>query len=371
MNSLVVNQNDLMIAGDGPMSLPAHLQGVSTGVSDALRKGMFTGGNRIGLKNSRFRLIVSGIEEGIIEENYLDTILLNAAPAVSRVFYGGAYKQGENVPPTCYSADGIAPPLDIPQRQSDKCLTCPQNVKGSKIQDGNKYKACGFFRRLVLMLAGDVDDRRVFKLDAKSGSLWGDNTASAKNLNDYIKSLDSRGVDVGHVVTRMAFNLEASVPVLVFRPFRYITPEELNAVTALVTSDEVLRLAEVSYTTLDTSGEEPTTELPAAQTQQEAPQQAQQQTATPVAQTAQTPARPQTVQRPQPVQRPAPTVQRAAPVVEEVPQQTVQQTVQQVQRPQTAQPVQQAVQRTAPAAAPAVVEVAGNDELADILNDLD
>lgn len=367
MTNLTVTQNDLMIMGDGPMSLPAHLQGVDTGVSKALLSGMFVGGNRIGLKNSRFRLIVGGQEEGIIEENYLDTILLNAAPAVSRVFYAGAYQQGVNVPPTCYSADGVAPPQDLPGKQSDKCMNCPQNVKGSKISDGHKYKACGFFRRLVLMLAGDIDDRRVYKLDAKAGSLWGDNSPTAKNLNDYIKSLETRGVDAGHVVTRMSFNLEASVPTLVFRPFRYVTPEELDAVRDLVVSDEVVRLAEVSFATLDTSNEEPTAELPTAQTQQEAPQQAPVQAATPVAQTVQTARPAQTVQRPTPVTRPAPVVQRAAPAVEEVPaavQQTVQQTV---QRPQA---VQQTVQQPA-RVAPTVVEVGTHDELEDILNDLD
>jgi hypothetical protein len=337
---------------------------------------MFTGGNRIGLKGSRFRLIVAGIEEGVIEDNYLDTIILDAAPAVSRVFYAGAYKQGENVAPTCYSADGIVPNDDVKQKQSDKCATCPQNVKGSKIVDGQKHKACAYFRRLVPMLAGDVIERRTYKLDVKAMGLFGEGTPTSKNLNDYIKSLETRGVDIGTVVTRITFDLNSSTPKLLFSAFRYVNPDELNAVKDLVGSDEVKRLAEVSMSTLDFSGEEPT----GGDTPQEA---AQEPAAQPATQTAQ---RPQTqVQRPatqQTAQRPAQTVQRPAPQVETVPQQAVQQTQQTVQRPavqtqQTARPATQQVQRPAQTVAqpvqqqPAAQEVLSYDELVNILVVLD
>lgn len=325
------------------MNLPAHLQGVDTGVTKALVAGMFTGGNRIGLKASRFRLIVNGIEEGVIEENYLDVIFLSAAPAVSRVYYSGAYKPGENIPPTCYSADGIVPNDDVKQKQSDKCATCPQNVKGSKIDNGNKYKACGYFRRGVVMLAGDVDDRRVYKLDIKSQSLFGESSATAKSFNDYVKVLETRGVDAGQVVTRITFDIEASVPKLLFKPQRYIDPDELEAVKDLVVSDEVRRVAEVNMGTLDVSGEEPTggdepqqqeqQEAPAQQTQR--PAQTQQATQRPAPQQTQRPA-PQTTQRPAQQARPVQRQQQAAPVIEDIPQQT-----QQAQQVQQNVPVQE------------------------------
>ena len=340
--------NDLLIPeGNGPMTLPAHLQGLDLGVTTALKQGMYTGGNRIGLKGSRFRLVVNGIEEGVIEENYLDVILLNAAPAVSRVYYANSYKPGENTPPTCYSADGIAPPMDVPQRQSDKCMTCPQNVKGSKVDNGQKYKACGYFRRIVLMLAGDVEDRRVFKLDVKSGGLWGDGNSQSKNLTDYIKSLESRGVDAGTVVTRMTFDLDSSTPKLLFRPSRYITAEEVEAVRALVNSDEVNALAEVSMGTLDASGEEPTSGDDSTP-EQEAPQTPPAKAATPTAQTPQT-------ARPAP-QRPQQTAQRPVqkPQVEAV--------------PQTARPAPAATQKPPQ---PVVAEISDDDELNSILEGLE
>lgn len=358
-------QDMMMFEGGG--NLPAHLQGVDTGVTKALLAGMFTGGNRIGLKGSRFHLIVNGIEEGVINEPYLDTTLLSAAPAISRVYYAGAYKQGEKVPPTCYSPDNIAPPLDVPQRQSDKCATCPQNVKGSKVDGGQKYKACGYFRRTVVMLAGDIEDRRAFKLDVKSQSLFGDSTATEKSFNDYIKMLESRGVDAGQVVTRISFDTDSSVPKLLFKPARYISAEELEAVQYLVASEEVARMAEVNMGTVDFSTEEPE---PTAEAQQEAAQAPAQQTATAPQTTPQKPAAaPQAAQKPAPVaQRPAPqTAQRpqttkqqtSAPVVETVPA-TV------VQKPQTQAPVQQAPVQAAP-----VQEVGSADDLESLLDELE
>ena len=362
--------NDLMISGNGPMQLPAHLAGANFGVTTSLMEGMFTGGNRIGLKGSRFHLVVGGVEEGVITEPYLDVIILGAAPAVSRVYYAGSYKNGENQPPTCYSADGIVPADDVKAKQADKCMTCPMNAKGSKIVDGQQFKACGYFRRVVVMLAGDVEDRRVFKLDVKSQSLFGEGNANEKNLNDYIKMIATRGVDAGAVVTRLSFDLNSSVPKLLFKAVRYITEDEMYAVQDLVTSDEVTNLKQVSMATLDVSAEEPTSgdeareEAPAPQAQRQPVQQRPQQTA----QTTQRPA----AQAPAPA--PAPqrqTVQKAAPA-QQRPAQTAQ------QRPATQRPAVQVqddvpvtTQSRAAAPAPAVQEVGTDDELADILAGLE
>jgi len=376
-----MSQDLLAITGNGPMQLPAHLAGTNFGVTTDLLSGMYTGGNRIGLKGSRFRLVVGGVEEGVIQENYLDSIILGAAPAISRVYYADAYKTGENQPPTCYSADGIVPNEDVKIKQSDKCMTCPMNAKGSKIQDGKQYKACGYFRRVVVMLAGDTERRDVFKLDVKSGGLFGDNTANEKNLNDYIKMIATRGVDAGAVVTRISFDTDSSVPKLLFKPQRFITEEEMAAVSDLVESDEVKNLKTVTMSTLDVSGEEPTSgdapveeEIAPPPAQRPAPQRA----AAPAAQRAPAPApaptpapqrtapQRQATQAPAPApaatqrpatQRPAPTTQRAnAPAVES-----------NVAAPQRAAP-----QRTAPPVQePEVTEVGTDDELADLLASLE
>lgn len=383
-----MSQDLLAISGNGPMQLPAHLAGNNFGVTTDLMAGMFTGGNRIGLKGSRFRLVVNGNEEGVIQENYLDVIILGAAPGISRVYYAETYKNGENQPPTCYSADGVAPNDDVKIKQSDKCMTCPMNAKGSKIVDGQQFKACGYFRRVVVMLAGDVDARIVYKLDVKSQGLFGDNTANEKNLNDYIKMISTRGVDAGAIVTRMSFDTDSSVPKLLFKAARFITEEEMYAVQDLVVSDEVLNLKTVTMSTLDVSGEQPTSgdepqnDPPVVEEEEQAP-----------------PPPRQAPQRPAPAQRPAqaPTQQRPAPQQAQRPAQAPapapapQRPAQQPQRPATQTPQRPTAQRPvvqdnvapptpqrpaqrpapAPAPAPAVQEVGTDDELADLLASLE
>ena len=91
-----MSQDILVPQQNGQLALPDYLQGSNFGVTENLLQGMFQGGNRIGLRNSRFRLIVGGVEEGIIQENYLDTIILAAAPAVSRVYYQGNFDPNDN-----------------------------------------------------------------------------------------------------------------------------------------------------------------------------------------------------------------------------------------------------------------------------------
>lgn len=343
--------NDLLITGNGPMQLPAYLAGNNNGVTTNLMEGMYTGGNRIGLKGSRFRLVVSGVEEGVIQEAYLDTIFLGAAPAVSRVYYEGSYKPGENVPPTCYSADGITPAADVKQKQSDKCMTCPMNAVGSKIVDGKKHKACGYFRRSVVMLAGDTDQRTVFKLDLKSQSLWGDSGANEKNFTDYVKMLATRGVDAGNVVTRISFDTDASVPKLLFKAARFVTEEEAAVVNDLVHSVEVQALKEVSMSTLDVSNEEPT-----SGDREEAPEPAPERTPAPQRAATQRPA-PQQATTPAP-QRAAPQRQAAAVVESNVP------------APQRQAVTKPAQPKPAAAPAPQVQEVDTDDELAALLESL-
>lgn len=325
----MANELSLLDAGN---NLPAHLQGVQTKAMTALLSGVGVGGNRIGLKGSRFRLVVSGNEEAVLDENYLDVIFLSAAPAVSRQYYEGTYKAGEKKAPTCYSADGIVPAEDVKNKQANKCAICPQNVKGSKMADGQAYKACGYFRRVVVMLAGDPD-MRVFKLDVKSQGLFDEGNAKAKGLNAYLKALQTRGVDAGLVVTRLTFDTDSSTPKLLFTPARYVTAEEVRAVRELSDSEEVAQNALVSMATIDLSHE--------TGGEEEAEEPAQEAVPAP-AQKPATPAAPKPAVKPTaPPAKPKPA---PAPVVEDI-------------------PVEEPTQ--------APVEVASNSELDDILSELD
>lgn len=237
-------------------TLPAHLQGASLSVSQGLLAVAGESGNRIGLKGSRFRMIVAGKEEHVVEQNYIDVHVLGVVPYYSRSFYEGAYKEGENAAPACYSETGKTPADDAKKKQHSVCETCPQNQKGSKIVDGVKMKACSYFQRLIVGIVGD-DSGMVYKLDVKSQGLFGDSqTASNKfNLRDYAKYTSNRGVDVGLLVTRISFDTNASVPKLLFHPVGYVTEQDVEKIKAAVASEEVKALLKISMATIDLSNE--------------------------------------------------------------------------------------------------------------------
>lgn len=338
--------NELTINADSPLTLPSYLQGVDTDVSANLLATVTLGGNRIGLKGSRFRLVVNGKEEGVFEENYLDVVIVGAYPATSRMYYADTYDADVKSAPTCYSADGIAPSDDVKNKQSDKCATCPMNEVGSKIYNGHKGKACAYFQRLVVMLPGD-ESGNYYRLDVKAMGLFGDSHKAQHkyNLKDYIKFVAARNVDIGKLVTRISFDVDASVPKLLFSANRFVTAEEFEAVRLAVTSEEVKAMVAVSMATVDLSKEEDA-DVPEAAPVEAAPVAAQ----APKAQTPK-PAAP----KPQ-----APAVQRpAAPQV--------------AQKPKPPAPQRPVVEDKVPApaqAAPAVVEVESDADLAAILAEL-
>lgn len=242
---------------DQTNNLPAHLQGFESGVTTSLMAAVGTMLNRIGTKGCRFRQVLKGEEVGVFEENYLDVIIVGAVETVSRRFYQGGYDpNGDNGAPSCYSRDGVVPAADVKIPQADKCQLCPQNVKGSKMTEGGlKAKACSYFRRLVVMLAGDPEGV-LYRMDVTGMGLFGESEPKLQkyNLNDFAKALQNRKMDAGQIVTRLSFDTDQSVPKLMFKPFRFITEEEMQTVLNL-TSEEKEPYLDVSMKTVDISGE--------------------------------------------------------------------------------------------------------------------
>lgn len=256
--------NDIVLFNE-TSQLPAFLQGEQTNLGKNLIVGG-EGGNRIGLKGARFRIIVAGKEENVRDENYLDVHIVGVVPHYSRIYYKDAYS-GEKARPTCYSADGKAPPVDLETRMHSACESCPMNQVGSKVDGGKKYKACSYFQRLVVTLAGDPEFRK-FRLDVKAQGLFGDSKKESGkyNVRDYAQFVANRGADVGQLVTRLSFDTDSSTPKLLFSAHRFVTAAEWENVKQAVVSDEVKHMLEVNMSTVDLSGEQTSEETkPATQ----------------------------------------------------------------------------------------------------------
>lgn len=247
---------ELMLSSNQPLVIPEHLRGANLGVNTALLATAGMGGNRIGFKANRFRVILNGKEEAVIEDNHLDVIVLGAVGTISRIFYEGAYEADTKAAPSCYSADGLAPAEDVKNKQAARCDLCPQNQKGSKVVGSQKIKACAYFQRLVVMLPGD-ESGNLYRVDVKAMGLFGDSKPSVNkfNLRDYAKMVANRGVDVASLITRLSFDIDSSVPKLLFAPNRFINDVEYAVVSAKVGSPEVEALLKIDMTTVDLSGE--------------------------------------------------------------------------------------------------------------------
>lgn len=238
-----------------PQTLPSFLKrGEVSAVTKALA-GEGASSKRISIKGGVFRLISGGEEIASIDERFLDVVIVNAAPKVSRTFYMGKYEEGKTTAPDCWSADGERPDAKAEKPQSTTCATCPQNIAGSG--DGTS-RACRYSQRLAVVLENDMEGD-VLQLSLPAQSIFGKEEGKNRPLQAYARYMAAMGAGPDAVVTRLRFDTKAPVPKLFFEAKRWLTDDEyavsvergqsrdaINAVTMTVAqTDKVVSSAEV------------------------------------------------------------------------------------------------------------------------------
>ena len=201
-----------------------------------------TGGesvNRISLKQSRFRLIVGGEQVRVLDEPYMDVIVLRANPSASRSYYKDEYDpSADDQAPTCYSDDGIYPNPDAREKQAVSCANCPMNQWGSKISkmSGKKVKACQETKRLAIVPASNPQ-APAFQLNVPTASMnvWG---TFVRTLNQASPAVPYNGI-----ITRVKFDPDSDYPKLNFDPVSWLSDDQYAIVRERYQSDEVNRVA--------------------------------------------------------------------------------------------------------------------------------
>lgn len=224
-------------------------------------------GKRISIRGGVFRQVVGGEEIAKIEDRTLDMVII-ASSEVSRTYYAKKYKEGEDTPPSCWSADGKTPSPQVPEssKQCDTCNDCPQNIKGS---GDNDTRACRFSQRLAVMLKGDIKEGgNIYQLNVPSKSLFGSEADDKGGLplRAYAKVLKTAGsepVEVSWVVTQARFDPDSTAPKLTFRATSYLEDDEMEAVVWAQNSEDVEEALKMDFPTnaveaskSDTSDEE-------------------------------------------------------------------------------------------------------------------
>lgn len=222
---------------------------VLEGFEDSLSNNI-TGGStgpvsrKIGIKAGTFRQIVNGKEVENIEDRFLNTVIVSAAP-VHKIFYADKYEEGKIIRPTCWSSNTQTPDADVPedQKQSDRCMDCPQHVKGS---GGGESRACKSRQKIAVLLDGEIQKKEVYEIDLPGQSVFGDGTKNKMPLHAYGRHLKAHNTPVVAVVTEIRFDTESSSPKLVFKAVRPLEQAELVAAVEASKSEEAKKATALS-----------------------------------------------------------------------------------------------------------------------------
>ncbi len=245
--------------------LPDFLQ--TAGVSE-LTKNLAgrTGVKRIVPKNGIFRKVVGGEEMGKVKGD-LNVVVVNASPKVGRIFYANPWTpEAEPTAPDCFSNDGNVPDAGSTNKQSDRCDSCEQNIKGSGM--GNS-KACRYTRRIAVTLEEDFGtslEGSVYQMNLASKSLFGDSVGDNTHpFESYTKYLANNGKSLDYVVTQLSFNEDNDNQSILFTPMRFINKDEYAVTSKVAALPDTQKMVTMTPYQADVSGRAPKLEAPKAE----------------------------------------------------------------------------------------------------------
>jgi hypothetical protein len=223
--------------------LPSYLQNVQTDDATNALAGGELGARRLSIKGNVFREYIGGKEYRVSEERSMNVVIVKAAPKVSRLFYAGAYVEGESAAPACWSSDGQRPDAGVAEPQASTCMTCPKNIKGS----GNgESRACSYKQYLAVVVDNEIHKEEVYQLVLPPTSVFGDGEKGKLPLQAYARHLKNHGTPITGVVTEMRFDTSSPTPKLIFKPIRPVTEEEFETIQTLSNSRDAINAVTLS-----------------------------------------------------------------------------------------------------------------------------
>lgn len=168
---------------------------------------------------------------------YVDVHFVDAAPTQSKIYFKEKFsnKEDEQVAPTCFSEDSIAPSPQAQEKQNDSCALCPHNQWGTSIgESGGKGKACRDFWKTAVVVP-TFSQEAVFQLRIPPASL--------RIFNAYLstfaefKQPDGSEFTVGHVITRIYFE-QGKQGIINFSAIRQVEQREWNHLVHLLETNK-------------------------------------------------------------------------------------------------------------------------------------
>lgn len=226
-----------------PKSLSTEMADLFGGVKNDLSEGVADSFAVVSFKGKVWRVKWRG-EEQIVKNADGDpsaslvAVIVKGSPQISKIYYPGAYNEGDADAPDCFSIDGVKPDPGAANAQAPTCASCPKNIWGSKItEQGNKTKACSDSRRIAIVPYPDL------KNESFGGPLLlRVPPASLQELKSYGESLEAVGAPYQAVITKITFDMELAYPKLKFQAIKALTMDEAKVVHEVMNSDVIDRM---------------------------------------------------------------------------------------------------------------------------------
>jgi hypothetical protein len=237
--------------------MPAHIAAAFGGESNIPQKASVPS---LTFRGKVWRIVLDGedtvvtrqTDDGPEPVSTVNVVILNFNPKRSRSFYEGAYEEGKNQAPRCWSTDGIQPDKGVTDPISASCATCPNAVKGSKITDNGKaVTACSMFQRLAVIPSTQLDFPPLLLRLAQT-SLWDKDNAANEAQGWYawaqfVDFLRARGVEnTAAIAVKIKFDPRVAYPKLLFKADRFLDAAEIEKTKLLWKSVEVTSLLDGS-----------------------------------------------------------------------------------------------------------------------------
>jgi hypothetical protein len=193
----------------------------------AVAGGATKGNKRISIDGRAFRKFVGGKEVSVNTDISMNVIFVKMAHDASRTFYNQQYKKGVKLSPACWSNDSKTPDPEVTSPCASTCAECPNSVKGSG--QGGTGTACRLSWRTAVVLPNDPNGD-VYQLVLPATSAFGKEENGRWPFRPYVQMLANNNVSAGRVITKMEFDVNSSVPRLLFSPVSSVPPESRDAV---------------------------------------------------------------------------------------------------------------------------------------------
>lgn len=241
--------NDIVTQGTTAVAFPANLAALFGGKSNLVQHDTTPS---VSFKGKVWQINKDGANRQLLDADgnplpMIEVVVLNANPRRSRTFYEGKFVDGETKSPDCHSYDGKRPANEIETPQATSCESCPQSVKGSKLNDkGHPITACSLRQRIVVV-PSDKPTFDALLINMASTSAYDKDSPDAVKgwfaWDSYKTELTKNGVPhTAAVKTKIRFAPDDAYPRLQFKFAGILDEDAINTVLPRIESDEVMSL---------------------------------------------------------------------------------------------------------------------------------